>query len=196
MPKLRKLEQDIYDLLKQKEPSMLLWREIVSALYSSYKPKYPKSGKKGFGSAVSVKLGKLEGKLIKHESDYWGTYNSSPPIEPTTLWHRLTQEFEQVGGHLVDLTIKKASDAGRDPVTGHYQFSHLTEETIKGIIVLRSAVELVSVAQSFKIYLRNHYEGVEYAGVVLTKDPIGWMDRVPWKNELYYVRHFEDRDDG
>ena len=117
-------------------------------------------------------------------------------IEQPNYWTKVKNKFAEAGGHEVDLTIKKASDAGRDTVTGHYQFNHLTEETIKGIIVLRSSVELVTLAESFKIYLRDKYEDREFAGVVLTQDSISFMDRFSWKNELYKIWDTEDRDDG
>ena len=133
---------------------------------------------------------------IKQKFELLGGAAKPAISEPISLWDRIKQKFEQVGGHLVDVRIKRTSDAGRDPVTGHYQFNHLTEETIKGIIILRSSVELVTLAQSFKIYLRDKYEGREFAGVVLTQDSISFMDHLSWKNELYKIWDTEDRDDG
>ncbi len=47
------------------------------------------------------------------------------------------------------------------------------------------------MAQSFKIYI-----GDRYAGILLTSNPIGWMDRLWWKDKLYEVRNIEERDDG
>lgn len=125
------------------------------------------------------------------------TYSvAQPPAygKPKSLWDRLKLNFERVGGHLVEMQLQKASDGGFDPVTGWPQFTHDgTEYSIRGIILLRSAKELVGVAQSFKIYIERPHAG---AGVLLTQDPIGFMDRLCWKGKLYQVKDIEERDDG
>lgn len=72
--KLNRFSQDILSLLEEYEPKMLMWREIRNLLWSKYQAKYPKSGKKGFGSALSNKLTLLEvAGLVKHEDDFYGT---------------------------------------------------------------------------------------------------------------------------
>ena len=151
-----------------------------------------------FGVAISNYLTKYQYRSWKHKGDYWGTLKSTPPtsIERMSLWDRLKHTLKQVGSHLVKITIQKASDDGVDPITGWFKVRHDTEYSAKAIMILRNAPELVDMAQSFKIYLRDKYENREFAGVVLTQDSISFMDRFSWKNELYKIWDTEDHDDG
>lgn len=188
--KLGAVEQDILSLLQKTEPSMLLWREIKARLWPFHKNRY--KDEKVFGVALSNYLTKHEDRLWKHQGDFWGTLRSSPPIygEPRSLWDRLKQKSKQIGGYLVEITVQKASYSGRDPVTGWRQFTYDTEDSIKGIMVLRSALELVAMAQSFKIYIEDKYDGA-----VLTSNPIRYKDHLQWKGKLYEVRDVEEKTD-
>jgi len=191
MPKkLSIVVQDILSLLQKTEPEMLLWREIKARLWPLHKNRY--KDKKVFGAALSNYLTKYENKLWKKEGDHWGSLKSFPPIEQkTSFWDRLNLNFEQVGGYSVEVRIQKASYAGRDPETGWRVHDHDTEDSIKGIMVLKSAASLVNTARSSGIYIEDRY-----SGAVLTSDLIGFMDRLLWKNKLYEVRDVEEKLDG
>lgn len=122
------------------------------------------------------------------------TYSvAQPPAygKPTSLWDRLKLTLEQVGSHLVEITREKASFAGRDPETGWRVHDHDTEDSIKGIMVLKSAARLVNTARSSQIYIED-----KYSGAVLTSDPIGFMGRLFWKNKLYAVKDVDEKLDG
>jgi len=58
-------------------------------------------------------------------------------------------------------------------------------------MVLKSAVELVAMAQSFKIYIGDRFDGT-----IFTSDPIGFKDHLLWKDKAYEVRDVEEQLDG
>ena len=108
--------------------------------------------------------------------------------ETRSLWDRLKYKLEEMGGNLVDLKVDKfeLSDT-RDPITG-WRKKRYTKSSIKGIMILRGALELVAAAG---IYIAR-----EYDAVLLTADPIEDMDRLWWKSKLYEVKNVEERYDG
>jgi len=111
--------------------------------------------------------------------------------EPISLWDRLKQKFEQVGGHTVDLTIKKASYAGRDLETGWLLHNYDLEDSIRGIMVLRAAPDLVATAASNSIFIED-----ENDGVVLTPNPIRWPDVLQWNDKTYEVKNVDEKRNG
>jgi len=108
--------------------------------------------------------------------------------ETRSLWDRLKCKLEEMGGNLVDLRVDKfeLSDT-RDPITG-WRKKRYTKSSIKGIMILRGALELAAAAG---IYIAH-----EYDAVLLTADPIEDMDRLWWKSRLYEVKDVEERYDG
>jgi hypothetical protein len=186
--KLNSVEQSILSLMQEKEPTMLLWREIKAVLWPIHKKRY--RDEKVFGVALSNYLTRHEGRLWKKEGGYWGTFRSSPP-ESKSLWDRLKHKFKQVGGYLVTITTQRASYSGRDPETGWRDYNYKIEVPIEGIMVLKRATELAATARSFEIYMKD-----EHDGIVLTSDSIGWPDHLLWRDSLYEVKDVEERDDG
>lgn len=77
MRKLNAIEQDILSYLKSIEPKTVLWREIVNQLWPRYEHKYPKSGKHGFGVAISRHLTTLQAlDMVKQIGNQYGTPNA------------------------------------------------------------------------------------------------------------------------
>jgi len=109
--------------------------------------------------------------------------------EPKSLWDRLKAKLERVGGNPVDLSLDKCtlSDT-RDPVTGWRKKSYDKKVSIKGIMILKGAVELIAAA--------GIYIPPEYDAVLLTDDSIEDMDRLWWKGKSYEVKNVEERVDG
>jgi len=79
---------------------------------------------------------------------------------------------------------------------GDYEWSFNTEYSANVIIVLRNAPDLVKIAKEFDIHFRDEFEKKEFIGVILTQDPISFMDRFTWQNELYKIWDTEDIMDG
>jgi len=95
MPKkLSMLEQDILSLLQKTEPSMLLWREIKARLWPLHKTRY--KNEKVFGVALSNYLTRNEGKLWKHQGDYYGTFKSFPQAESDVSVTEIRREIAKI----------------------------------------------------------------------------------------------------
>lgn len=133
------------------------------------------------------RLLKYEGVLKETPNGYALWFYSELP----SVWETLKHNLEQVRGSVVEIAIQKSSYAGRDPETGWRVYDHDIEGSIKGIMVLKSATRLVNATRSSGIYIEENY-----GGSVLTSDPIGFMDRLLWKNKLYEVRDVEEKLDG
>jgi len=110
---------------------------------------------------------------------------------PRSLWSRVKHNFEQVGGFLVEMPMQGATYVGRDAVTGWREYDYAPKDSMNGIMVLNSAIELVAKARSFGVHIEGSYEGA-----VLTRDSLGFKDRLQWKGKLYEVRDVEEKLDA
>lgn len=111
---------------------------------------------------------------------------------PTSLWGRLKFKLEQVGGNLAEVTIQRATRVGRDPRTGWPKYDYGGKTSIKGIMILKGAIDLISAVAEFKIYFDQN----KYAGIFLTADSVEHPDHIWWKGKLYEVRNVEERLEG
>jgi len=132
--------------------------------------------------------------IIKETSEGYSLWNY---VGQAKRWDKVVNAFSDAGANLVEIIFQKASDDGVDPVTGWFKFKHDTEYVAKAIIVLRNAPDLIAIAKKFGIRFRQEgFQKREFAGVILTKDSISFMDQFTWQNELYKIWDTEDVMDG
>ncbi|UCE16288.1 MAG: hypothetical protein JSV12_01340 [Candidatus Bathyarchaeota archaeon] len=117
-------------------------------------------------------------------------YALSSYVERPNLWTRLKDKIAKAGGGLEEITVQRASFAGRDHETGQRKYGYDLEDSIKGIVVLKGAIEFVNAARSEGVYIEDKYDGT-----VLTSNPIEHRDHLLLKSKLFEVRDVEEKID-
>lgn len=110
--------------------------------------------------------------------------------ERTTLWDRLKSRLEQHGGYLLNLEVDRFSALSdiKDPRTSWPQKIFNKKDSITGIIILRNAEELQSIA--------SIHVPISYEAALLTPDSLKNNDRVWWKSTPFDVVNTREVFDG
>lgn len=108
-------------------------------------------------------------------------------VELQSLWDRLQTDIKGAKGELVKMNLYRASYIRRDKKTGWRMFRYDASDQIEGFLILKNAVRLVSTVRSYGVYFSD-----EYDGVFLTKNLLGWKDRLMLDERLFEVRDVEE----
>jgi hypothetical protein len=115
------------------------------------------------------------------------------------LWNNIQFHLEQAGGVVEKFPVKRVLHwEKRDSTTGrHLPTYQEKKDVINGILILKGATELISVASKLGIHLKRKYEEtlLKY-GIFLTADKLCFKDMM-WQNDsLFFVEDVEKRLDG
>jgi hypothetical protein len=127
----------------------------------------------------------LNEKVIKETSN---GYCLSDFVERVTLWDKVQQDCLNANGHPVVLTLYLLELGERHPITGWYKPIYDKEFAIKGIMILKGAIELQKAA-SLTI-------PKEYSAFLLTQALVHMSDRLLWRATYYEIKDFDEVFDG